>query len=312
VLAYKKYGDFKQAVNTCVNLRQWGTAVELAQKYKMPQVNALLNKHAQHLLMEGKLPEAVELQKKAGRYLDAARLLIKLGEQEIEKKSSNLRIKQLYILAGLLVENHLDTQAQVSGGNRSTILAQLSPEDSILIEQIWHFAEAYHFMMLSQRQLREGSMHAALLTALRLRDFEDVLDVEKVYSLIALAACADRSFGTCSKAFIKLESLDIPETKRQEYEELAVNIFSRYDPKDTRTDQLVCFACETHVQDWQTSCPNCSSHFPACVASGQSIMNPTEAWQCPKCQHLARKLEIVCRKACPLCHSLTSIQKTEM
>lgn len=67
VAAYKKYGDIKCAVNTCVQLRQWGTAVELAQKYKMPQVNALLNKHAQHLLQEGKLPEAIELQKKAGR-----------------------------------------------------------------------------------------------------------------------------------------------------------------------------------------------------------------------------------------------------
>lgn len=313
VEAFKKCGDVKSAVSTCVSLRQWGLAVELAQKYKMPSVNALLNKHAAHLLQEGKLPEAVELQKKAGRYLDASRLLIKLAEREIEKKSPHLRIKQLFILAGLLVEDHLQTQASVTSGNRATVLAQLTPEDSILIEQIWHFAEAYHYILLAQRQLRAGLMHSAVLSSLRLRDYEDVLNVEKIYSLIALSSCADRSFGTCSKAFIKLEALEsISELRRQEYEELAVSILSRYEPKDTKMDQIPCFACETLVADWQTSCPNCGSHFPACIASGQSIMNPQLAWQCNKCQHLAKRIEIASRKACPLCHSLVTLQRTEM
>ena len=313
VEAFKKCGDVKSAVSTCVSLRQWGLAVELAQKYKMPSVNALLNKHAAHLLQEGKLPEAVELQKKAGRYLDASRLLMKLAEREIEKKSAPLRIKQLFILAGLLVEDHLQTQASVTGGNRATVLAQLSPEDSILIEQIWHFAEAYHYLLLAQRQLRAGLMHSAVLSSLRLRDYEDVLNVEKIYSLIALSSCADRSFGTCSKAFIKLEALSsLSEVRRQEYEELAVNILSRYEPKDTKMDQIPCFACETLVADWQTSCPNCGSHFPACIASGQSIMNPQVAWQCNKCQHLAKRIEIASRKSCPLCHSLVTLQRTEM
>lgn len=313
VEAFKKCGDVKSAVSTCVSLRQWGLAVELAQKYKMPSVNALLNKHAAHLLQEGKLPEAVELQKKAGRFLDASRLLMKLAEREIEKKSPPLRVKQLFILAGLLVEDHLKTQASVSGGNRATVLAQLSPEDSILTEQIWHFAEAYHYMLLAQRQLRAGLMHSAVLSSLRLRDYEDVLNVEKIYSLIALASCADRSFGTCSKAFIKLEGLElISENQRQEYEELAVSILSRYEPKDTKMDQIPCFACETLVADWQTSCPHCGSHFPACIASGQSIMNPQVAWQCNKCQHLAKRIEIASRKSCPLCHSLVTLQRTEM
>lgn len=313
VEAYKKCGDIKSAVNTCVSLRQWGLAVELAQKYKMPSVNALLNKHAAHLLQEGKLPEAVELQKKAGRYLDASRLLMKLAEREIEKKSTFLRIKQLFVLAGLLAEEHLQTQATVTGSNRATVLAQLTPEDSVFIEQIWHYAEAYHYILLAQRQLRAGLMHSSVLSSIRLRDYEDVLDVEKIYALIALTSCADRSFGSCSKAFIKLEGLEnIAEHKRQEYEELAVTIFSRYDPKDSKIDQTPCFACESFVADWETSCPNCGSHFPACIASGQSIMNPQVAWQCSKCQHLAKRIEIASRKSCPLCHTLVTIQRTEI
>uniref|UniRef100_A0A182JMK3 IFT121-like zinc finger domain-containing protein n=1 Tax=Anopheles atroparvus TaxID=41427 RepID=A0A182JMK3_ANOAO len=38
-------------------------AVELRQKYKMPQINTLLGKHAAQLLQEGKLPEAIEMQR---------------------------------------------------------------------------------------------------------------------------------------------------------------------------------------------------------------------------------------------------------
>lgn len=251
VNAYLKQGDVKSAVNTCVTLKQWGQAVELAQKYKMPQISALLEKHAAQLLQEGRLPEAIELQRKAGRFLDAARLMMKLAEGEVAKRSDLLRIKKVYVLAGLLVEDHLLMQSKITGGNRASIVAALQPEDALLLEQVWHRASAYHFMMLTQRQLRSGLMHSAVLTALRLRDFEDVLDVEDIYTLLALASCADRSFGTCSKAFIKLESLEsIPEHRRMEYEELAVNIFSKHEPHDNRSDRNECFVCDALVPIW--------------------------------------------------------------
>ena len=46
--------------------------------------------------------------------------------------------------------------------------------------------------------------------------------------LTGLAATACRAFGTCSKAFIKLESLDSlnPELLKQ-YEELALDLFTK-------------------------------------------------------------------------------------
>lgn len=57
--------------------------------------------------------------------------------------------------------------------------------------------------------------------------------------------------GTCSKAFIKLESLDnVSEKIQQEYEELAINIFSRYEPNDNKVDFITCFTCEASVSDW--------------------------------------------------------------
>lgn len=179
------------------------------------------------------------------------------------------------------------------------------PEDSVLIEQIWHRVEAYHFYLLAQRQLRSGLMHSAVLTAIRLREYEDILNPEDIYALLALASCADRSFGICSKAFIKLEALEsIPESRRLEYEEIAVNIFSKHEPSDNRREQMICYTCESIISDWNTSCTSCGTFLPACIASGQSIYNPTEAWQCTGCNHVANRLDIATRRTCPLCHTV--------
>lgn len=266
VTAFLKQGDVKSAVNTCVNLKQWGQAVDLAQKYKMPQISALLGQHATQLLQDGRLFEAIELKRKAGRFMDAARLMAKLAEGEVAKKTDMLCIKKMYVLAGLLMEEHLRVQATLTGDTRASIVTNLMPEDGVLLQQIWHAAKAYHFMLMAQRQLRSGLIHSAVLTSLRLRDYEDVLDVEDIYCLLALTSCADRSFGTCSKAFIKLESLDaIPEQRRLEYEELAVNIFSQHEPQDRRVDRVDCYVCETMIPAWAAACTNCGTHFAPCI-----------------------------------------------
>lgn len=256
VTAHLKCGDVKAAVNSCVVLKQWGQAVELAQKYKMPQIAALLEKHAAQLLQEGRLPEAIALQRKAGRFLDAARLMAKLAESSVAKRtntagSSYLRIKKIFVMAGLLTEEHIKLQSSLTGESRLAVLSAMSPEESVLVDHIWNSAKAYHFVLLAQRQLRSGLMHSAVLTALRLRDYDDILRTEEIFDLLAMASCADRSFGTCSKAFIKLEALDnIPEQRRLAYEELAVSIFSKYEPNDNRIDRVNCFTCEALVPTW--------------------------------------------------------------
>lgn len=273
VTAFLKQGDVKSAVNACVNLKQWGQAVDLAQKYKMPQISALLGQHAAQLLQDGRLLEAIELKRKAGRFMDAARLMMKLAEGEVAKKTDMLCIKKLYVSAGLLIEEHLRVQASLTGDTRASIIANLLPEDAVLLQQIWHAAKAYHFMLMAQRQLRSGLIHSAVLTSLRLRDYEDVIDVEDIYCLMALTSCADRSFGTCSKAFIKLESLEaIPEQRRLEYEELAVNIFSQHEPHDLRVDRVDCYVCEAMIPASSGSCSNCGTHFAPCV--GQLSIYP--------------------------------------
>jgi hypothetical protein len=65
----------KSAVDTCVNLNQWDQAVDLAKKFKLPEIGSLLAKYATHLLAKDRVLEAVELYRKANYFLEAARLL---------------------------------------------------------------------------------------------------------------------------------------------------------------------------------------------------------------------------------------------
>ena len=82
-------------------------------------------------------------------------------------------------------------------GVRSTALMGILDEgnnisDEGTLDNAWKGAEAYHFLMLCQRQLYEGFVDAAMKTALHLRDYEDILNQEDIYSLLALSSCANR------------------------------------------------------------------------------------------------------------------------
>lgn len=75
--------------------------------------------------------------------------------------------------------------------------------------------------------------------ALHLREYEDIIPVVEIYSLLALCAAANRAFGTCSQAFIKLESIEsLDPQQHQLYEDLALEIFTRHTPKDSHTLEL--------------------------------------------------------------------------
>ena len=81
--------------------------MELATKYNQPtQISSLLAKYAQHLLDDNKVLQVIELYRKANHFLEAARLLMNLAKEETTKRASPLRIKKLYVLAALLVEDH--------------------------------------------------------------------------------------------------------------------------------------------------------------------------------------------------------------
>ncbi|KAG8445687.1 hypothetical protein GDO86_010460 [Hymenochirus boettgeri] len=306
VAAFLKCNQPAAAVDACVHLNQWNKAVELAKNHNMKEIGSLLAKYASHLLEKNKTLEAIELYRKANHFLEAAKLMFKIAEEEAKKRTKPLRVKKLYVLAALLVEQYHDhvknTQKGKLKGKRTeatSALAGLLEEDSMLsdnriIDNAWRGAEAYHFFLLAQRQLYEGYLDAAMRTALHLRDYEDIIPAVEIYSLLALCSSANRAFGTCSKAFIKLESLEtLTNEQRQQYEDLALEIFTKHSPKDTRKTDLDNFP------------EGGEGKLPTCIASGR-LITEYQFWMCNMCKHCAQDGEITNYNVCPLCHSQIS------
>ncbi|KAF7710784.1 WD repeat-containing protein 35 isoform X2 [Silurus meridionalis] len=301
VSAYLRCTQPKAAVDACVHLNQWNKAVELAKDHNMKEIGPLLSKYASHLLDKKKTLEAVELYRKAHHFLDAAKLMFKTAEDEAKKRTRPLRVKKLYVLAALLVENYhtrvkntQQSRAKSKKSEATSALVGLLEEeaaDSHIVDKAWRGAEAYHYFLLAQRQLYNGNVEASMNTALHLRDYEDIIPAVEIYSLLAVCSSAHRAFAVCSRAFIKLESLEsLSAEQRQLYEELALQIFTKHPPKDNRKSQL------------DSTDDSGEGKLPTCIVTGRSISD-YQFWMCGVCKHCAHEQEITNYSYCPLCHS---------
>lgn len=237
----------------------------MAEAHNFPHIEALLTKYASHLLDKGRTMQAVELYRKANRHTDAARLLSRLAREAAAARADPVRIKKLYVLAAQHVDRFrrrlLDQSllsaaggagatgslatlvSGIGGGGGATTAtggASLSTKASMAalmqhdaatgqersLDLAWRGAEAYHFLLLAQRQLFAGAVDAAMKTSLRLMDYDDLIEPRDIYSLIALSALYNKFYGQASRAFIKLEALDgAAPSELDKYQELAIKIF---------------------------------------------------------------------------------------
>lgn len=195
------------------------------------------------------------------------------------------------------------------------------------LDAAWHGAEAFHFLMLAQRQLYEGDPAAAMATACRLPLYEDMLEGRDAFALLALTSFYAGCLGTCSRAFVKLEALDsIPPPERDAFADLALAIFSAARPLDPPADAANSLPCPTPscretLRTWSTNCMGCGANFPACVATGRPLFQAAstsaaaagpggalggdlpDLWRCGTCRHRALRAAMHGRVSCPLCHA---------
>jgi len=161
-------------------------------------------------------------------------------------------------------------------------------------------------LLLAQRQLYGGYQQEAMCTALRLREYEQILSVEEIYSLVALTSFYSRFYGQCSKAFIRLQTgASLLETTTKEINKLALSIFTRYTPADPGKTGLSasCPNCGAACKEWDAHCSDCSAHFSACVVSGKAILEPHLTGQCSACKHRYYQSELRGIRHCALCHT---------
>jgi WD repeat-containing protein 35 len=88
-------------------------------------------------------------------------------------------------------------------------------QDNKILNSAWHGAEAMHFFMLAQRQFYTGNACDAMITAMRLKLYEDVLGPDDVSCLIALTSFHAGYYEQTSNAFLKLETHDLVDPARR-------------------------------------------------------------------------------------------------
>lgn len=325
VEAYLKCGDVKAAVDCCVMLNQWKDAVKLAREHDFPQIESLLAKYAASMLEQGNRLKAIELYRKANKSSDAAKLLCTLAEESVKNKGNYIQAKKLFVLAGLELERFKNetlnmstmtmtgaTAAETTAATLDTLMTlDTAVGSSKVLDAPWKGAEAIHFYLLAHRQLYDGNVDGAMMTALRLAEYEDILDTVTIYSLIALTTFYNKHFFECSKAFTKLETQKgITQKERDRYSDMALSIFSICQPKNpSKLRMLPCPNCKHEIAKFHTSCENCGTKFPPCIASGkpigQSLGNVQSIpWTCKGCRHKALEKELRGLATCPLCHSM--------
>lgn len=319
--AYVKGGDVNAAINTCLVQHQFATAVVLAEKHNFPGVAKVLATYAEQLIASGKRLAAVELYRKANQYTEAARLLTRIASDVGASRTNPLRAKKLFVAAAIEIERMnkqmLSGQAPTGGTQTAAqTLESLVTQDKAtggdkFLNNAWRGAEAYHFLLLSQRQLYSGKTVDAMRTALRLREYESVLPPEEIYALIALTAFYAKFYGQCSRAFVRLQTLSLSEVKRVGVAKLALSIFTLdrcSPPTDPAQKRVTCPSCDDAVKDWDAHCAGCGQHLPACIVTGKSILEPHLSAKCRTCKHSFYEDELHGLRNCPLCHAQLPLQ----
>eukprot|EP00761_Pharyngomonas_kirbyi_P009988 gb/GECH01010006.1/.p1 GENE.gb/GECH01010006.1/~~gb/GECH01010006.1/.p1 ORF type:complete len:279 (+),score=66.34 gb/GECH01010006.1/:1-837(+) len=278
----------------------------------MKDIAQLLSKYANHLVEKNKNPQAIELYQKANKHTDAAKLLSKIADQVGQDGQDPMRAKKLYVMAAFEVEKLRRKILSDSDGEGNSRAAKTL--DSLLqhdrstgqekkLDNAWKGAEAYHFYMLAHRRLYEGKIKAALTLSLRLTEYNDILPEKNIHCLIAICSFHARQFGTCSRSFIKLESLDTND--KESFSDLAMDIFTRHPPRDPANNIIDCPNCDNQVYEWNSKCNQCHAIFHPCICTGVNVED--NYWVCAVCKHRAIEHEIFKFDFCPLCHTKVKI-----
>ena len=144
------------------------------------------------------------------------------------------------------------------------------------LDRPWRGAEAFHFWLLAHRQLYRGQYEAAARTATRLGEYDDLVPAHRAEALSALASYVAGHYNKCSRAFVKLESMEsISPEQADEYRRVALSIFLQHPPRDpveAAGSEMACPRCRAAVKDGDAACEDCGKSLPVCIATGGSLV----------------------------------------
>jgi hypothetical protein len=87
MIGFVRGGQTEMAIDCCMELNHWDKAVKLAKKHDCENiVESAIMKYTKYLLQSGNLLHAVDVYRKGGQHLNAAKVLNQLARQMAAKK----------------------------------------------------------------------------------------------------------------------------------------------------------------------------------------------------------------------------------
>ncbi|EAY22286.1 WD repeat protein, putative [Trichomonas vaginalis G3] len=307
VTAFTSCGDIAAAIDACARMNHWKPALKLASKGRNMEIKARMVKYAEDLIANGQRASAVDFYVRAGLNIEAAKLLLKAGDEILAIGDDYISAKMCYIFAGIQLEQHRKGAFDGSATAEER-LDGLMKEDEVttsgLHREVWRKAEGVHFLLLANRFYQERKYKDALVAACRVfDDYSDIVGEARASSLLALCGLKKRFFGQCSRAMTTLEHSDeLSQAQREKFEDLAIDIFTRNQPVDQENlGSVQCPKCSAVVFNTSSQCPECGERLKVCTYSAR-LIDGQNYWECKYCKHYVMIDLVDELRVCPLCH----------
>ncbi|EAY20525.1 WD repeat protein, putative [Trichomonas vaginalis G3] len=307
VTAFTSCGDIAAAIDACAKMNHWKPALKLASRGRNEEIKARMVKYAEDLIANGQRASAVDFYVRAGLNVEAAKLLLKAGDEILAVGDDFISAKMCYIFAGIQLEQQRKGAFDGSATAEER-LDGLMREDEVttsgLHREVWRKAEGVHFLLLANRFFQERKYKDALVAACRVfDDYSDIVGEARAASLLALCGLKKRFFGQCSRAMTTLEHSDeLPQAQREKFEDLAIDIFTRNQPVDQESLGIVqCPKCSGVVSNLQSQCPECGERMKVCTYTAR-LIDGQNYWECKYCKHYVMIDAVDELRYCPLCH----------
>ena len=281
IRAFLKIDDVNEAIEACISLDEWKQALLLADQYKSVDKKKIVSRYAQHLTEKSHSARALSILIKYNLNEEASKIFENEGYSFL-KRQNYISAKKSFVFAAM---------QSMKGSNQDQT------------KKMWHIAEGIHFLLLSNRAIFQKKWSESIELASRLfSEYSDVVGREQASAILALIGVNSGYYKQCSKGFVHLEnSPKLRIKKREQFEKLAIKIFSKVEPNDpSECEVFNCKSCKKKMIYPQVKCRCGYSTIPSILTGNK--LNPSTSWRCKNCLHYANYNEISGYKVCPLCH----------
>ena len=230
ILCHKKV-NIEKAMKMCIDSNLWAEAASLAQEGGLEsQLEKFATAKYKTLLHDSDPFAAFTLCQIVGMFTDAATVISNTLGKECENTCiSYTMLKKVSILTANQIERHKEKTidmtkiVNVRGRGKKVashiassiekLMRDNNDTDSVTnvsrepVKDSWRRAAAYHYFLISQEHIYSNRMESAMHAAIRCCGFKEMLDLKRVYAIVALAAYHTKYFEVCSRALIKFRSL---------------------------------------------------------------------------------------------------------